>query len=41
MCAAPDIEERVDRLEAIFGHFMVHTDTLLNPYGERYASAET
>jgi hypothetical protein len=30
MCVAPDIEERVDRLEAIFGQFMVHTDTMLN-----------
>ena len=30
MCAAPDIEERVDSLEAIFGRFMIHTDTMMN-----------
>ncbi len=30
MCAAPDIEERVNSLEAIFGRFMIHTDTMMN-----------
>jgi len=30
MCAAPEIEERVDSLEAIFGRFMIHTDTMMN-----------
>ncbi len=30
MCAAPDIEERVDSLEAIFGRFMINTDAMMN-----------
>jgi len=30
MCAAPDIEERVENLEAIFGHFMVQTNAMMN-----------
>jgi len=30
MCAAPDIEERVDSLESIFGHFMVQTNAMMN-----------
>jgi len=30
MCAAPDIKEWVDSLEAIFGQFMIQSNIMLN-----------
>ncbi|NJL59358.1 MAG: hypothetical protein HC887_06650, partial [Desulfobacteraceae bacterium] len=30
MCAAPELEERVDRLETILGQFIVQTNTAIN-----------